>query len=323
MEQGDEAASAPSLTSALQEAWKKREELHSSAAETSAYRLFDGRYEGAEGWTVDRYGEAILVQNFHREGANESSLAEIIRFVQSELGESLDFFLKERSVRDSDRAVGRRIAGDGPESRDVVENGLSFRVDFLYGTNTGLFLDARPLRAWVKRNSKDRRVLNLFSYTGSFGVAAAAGLSRSVTNVDIIPSAIERGRRNFERNQLDSDSRTHMKAEVFEFLHRAAKSGQSWDAIIADPPPVPTRGTRGKKKRGRGFDPSADIERLMGRCHELLSGGGWLLACSALRGSSRFEGQLPGDSSSRVRLSRGSDFPGPDDEGLRGWVIRR
>ena len=263
------------------------------------------------------------MQNFHREGAKEETVSEIIRFVQNQLGDSLDFFLKERSVRDSDRAVGRRIAGNGPESRAVMENGLRFGVDFLYGTNTGLFLDARPLRAWVKRNSEDRRVLNLFSYTGAFGVAAAAGLSRSVTNVDIVPSAIERGRRNFERNQLESDSRTHMKAEVFEFLQRAAKSGHTWDAIIADPPPVPTRGTRGKKKRGRGFDPSADIERLMGRCHGLLSEGGWLLACSALRGSSRFEGRLPGDAAQRTRIARGSDFPGPDDEGLRGWVISR
>ena len=311
----------PHLRDALLRAWEARESLHSDSETTSAYRLFDGRQEGAEGWTIDRYADAVLIQNFHREGADEEVLRRLVGFLTDRLGPHTDFFLKERSVRVPERAVGRRLGGDGPESREITEGGLRYGVDFLYGTNTGLFLDARPLRSWVREHSGGRRILNLFSYTGGFGVAAAAGGARSVTNVDIVPSAVERGRANFERNGLPSDSRTHRKAEVFEFLRRAAKSGETWDGIVADPPPVPTTGRRGKKKRGRGFDPSADIERLMRLCHERLADGGWLLACSALRGTSRFEDRLPGDAGDRIPLRRGADFPGPKDEGLRGWVI--
>jgi 23S rRNA (cytosine1962-C5)-methyltransferase len=311
------------LRRALHRAWEARATLHAAADTTSAYRLFDGRYEGAQGWTVDRYGRAVLVQNFHPEGAAEAELETLLGFLRDQLGEGGSVFLKERSVRVPERAVGRQIWGEGPSNCEVIEDGLRFGVEFLHGANTGLFLDARPLRAWVRDHSAGRRVLNLFSYTGAFGVAAAAGGARSVTNVDIVPSAIARGRANFERNSLASDSRTHMKAEVFDFLRRAARAGQTWDAIIADPPPVPTTGRRGKKKRGRGFDPSADIERLMRLAYERLAGGGWLLACSALRGTERFEERLPEDIGGRRRIDRGLDFPGPPDEGLRAWVLPR
>lgn len=307
------------LQEALQAAWEAREALHGASEATDAYRLFDGRQEGAEGWTLDRYGGAVLIQNFHREGADEAPLGTILDFLRQRLGEDVDVFLKERSVRVPERAVGRRLAGSGPESRSVREGGLLFGVDFLYGTNTGLFLDARPLRAWVREHSAGRRVLNLFSYTGAFGVAAAAGGARSVTNVDIVPSAVERGKRNFERNDLPSDSRTHVRGEVFEYLRHAARSDTTWDGIVVDPPPVPTTGKRGGKKRKRGFDPAADLERLLGLCRDRVSEGGWLLACSALRGTERFEGRLPeGDWSP---LARGGDFPGPQDEGLRGWIL--
>ena len=308
-----------SLQDALQRAWEAREALHGAEQTTDAYRLFDGRQEGAPGWTVDRYGQAILVQCFDRDGADEACLSELVSFAKGRLGDGTDVFLKERSVRDSERAVGRQIAGTGEASRSVREGGLCFGVDFLYGTNTGLFLDARPLRAWVREHSEGRRVLNLFSYTGAFGVAAAAGAARSVTNVDIVPSAIERGKRNFDRNDLPSDSRTHVRGEVFEFLKHAARRGTTWDGIVVDPPPVPTTGKRGGKKRKRGFDPAADLERLLRLCRERVAEGGWLLACSALRGTERFEGRLPqGD---WVSLSRGEDFPGPRDEGLRAWVL--
>jgi len=305
----------------MEGAWEARAALHADDDVTSTYRLFDGRYEGVQGWTVDRYSGAVLIQNFHAEGADEALLSELTSFLLERLGEDTDVFLKERSLRTPERAVGRKIWGGGPSSCEVSEGSLRFGIDFLSGPNTGLFLDARPLRAWVRKHSDGRRVLNLFSYTAAFGVAAAAGGARSVTNVDVVPSAIERGRANFERNGLPSDSRTHMKAEVFDFLKRAAKSGQTWDAIIADPPPVPTAGRRGKKKRNRGFDPSADLERLMRLAHERLAEGGWLLACSALRGTERFEDRLPGGVAQAAPLNRGGDFPGPTDEGLRGWVI--
>jgi 23S rRNA (cytosine1962-C5)-methyltransferase len=309
------------LWQALERAWEARAALREAEGVTSTYRLFDGRWEGVEGWTVDRYGDSILVQNFHREGAPESQLNEVISFVRQRLGDGACVFLKERGVRIPERSIGRQIWGAGPASIVVSESGLHFGIDFFSGPNTGLFLDARPIRAWVREHSSGLRVLNLFSYTGSFGVAAAAGGARSVTNVDVVPSAIERGRANFERNGLPSDSRTHMKAEVFDFLKRAAKSGQTWDAIIADPPPVPTAGKRGKGKRNRGFDPSADLERLMRLAHQRLAGGGWLLACSALRGTGRFEERLPSGGRAPQPLTRGADFPGPVDEGLRAWVI--
>ncbi|MEE2828733.1 MAG: class I SAM-dependent methyltransferase [Myxococcota bacterium] len=314
--------SSDSLVTAFEQAWERRLDLHEQAAEMEAYRLMDGLYEGAPGWTLDRYGEAVLVQNFQPEGASQAPLEALTTTLRARLGSDIDIFLKERSLRDRERAVGRQIAGRGSAHRVVEESGLRFAVDFTYGLNTGLFLDARPMRRWVRENSSGSRILNLFSYTASFGVAAAAGEARSVTNVDVIPSALERGRQNFELNGLPADSRTHLRSEVFEFLRRAAKQERVWDGIIVDPPPVSTVGTRrGRRGRKRGFDPAADLQRVLERSAARVKEGGWLLALSAIRGRDRFEEQLPGGS--WMPIARAPDFPGPPEEGLRGWVLER
>ncbi len=292
--------------------------------DTDAWRLLDGRYEGLPGWTVDRYGPAVLLQSFADGGAAEEELAGLLEELRPAA-----VWLKERGHPDRERRSGRLIAGShspprgddplaGRPGRLVVrEAGLLFGVDLAHGQNTGLFLDARPARRLVRSLSDGRRVLNLFSYTSAFGVAAAAGGARSVTNVDQVAGALERGRANFALNGVPADPRTHLRSEVFEFLRRAAKRGEVWDGIVVDPPPFRMRSGRGRK---RGWDPERDLERLLERCLDRLAPDGWLLAISAARGRERFEDRLPaGD---RELVERGADFPGPVEQGMRGWLVR-
>ena len=295
--------------------------------ETDAWRLLDGTHEGAPGWTVDRYGGAALIQSFAPEGADPSHLEELVATLSGRLGD-VAVWLKERGHPDRSRRSGRRIAGEHPaawpgdplagrEGRLVVrEAGLLFGVDLAHGQNTGLFLDARPARRRVRELADGRRILNLFSYTSAFGVAAAAGGARSVTNVDQVAGVLERGRANFALNGLEADPRSHLRSEVFDFLRHAARRGETWDGIVVDPPPFRMRAGRGRK---RGWDPDRDLGRLLERCLERLSEGGWLLAISAARGRDRFEERLPEGPWEPV--TRGLDFPGPTEQGMRGWLL--
>jgi len=115
-------------------------------------------------------------------------------------------------------------------------------------------------------------VLNLFAYTCAFGVAAAAGGARSTTNVDAVPSALERGRRNYELNGLRCDDRTFLESDVLEALKRSRKSGGRFDGIVLHPPPVASGGGRGRR-----IDGTRDFQRLVSACRDVLAPGGWLL----------------------------------------------
>ncbi|MBN95779.1 MAG: hypothetical protein CL928_17200 [Deltaproteobacteria bacterium] len=316
------------LVESMAKAWARRSALHAAVDRCDAYRLMDGRHEGAPGWTVDRYGPCVLVQCFGRGGAPEELVTALVELFQERLGADTPVFLKERfgvgSARE--REDGRQVAGPAlvPAGDDsmghrpgrlvVNEHGLRFGVDLSYGQNTGLFADARSARAWVRANSQGRRILNLFSYTGAFGVAASCGGARSVTNVDRVRSAIERGRVNYSLNQLESDSRTHLRSDVFDYLRRSTRRDESWDGIILDPPPRPTPGRR------RGFDPRRDTEKLFARALELCGDGAWVLGMAAIQSPSLFDlGEQIGE---WERLPTEADFPVVEGRGRRAAVLQ-
>ncbi len=300
----------------------------------SARRLLDGRAEGLPGWTVDRYGPVALIQSFGAQGAEAATLSELTAALL-DLPDIACAVLKERGVRQGDRGEGRVLAGvlPGPDERDplasragrfvIHEGDLRLGVDLLYGVNTGLFLDARPMRRWVQGHARGLRVLNLFSYTAAFGVAAAVGGATSTTNVDLVPSALERGRANYALNDLPVDGRSHARDDVFDFLKRATRRGEQWDLVVVDPPPVPTSG-RGRK--GKGFDPRRDQHKVITRALSVCADGGTVLAMSAAHGAAGFEEPLQRALQDEPRtvaqesLARDDDFPGPD--GLRAVALR-
>ncbi len=298
--------------SVFEDAWLARGPLHDDSS-TDVYRLFDGRWEGRPGWTVDRYGSVALIQSF-------STAPREPTIVETYAAHGLSIVLRDRRAEGEAALVSGtwppRDEGLPRDGRFVVqEAGLRFGVDLLHGTNTGLFADARPLRAWVRQHAAGRNLLNLFSYTSAFGVAATVGGARSVTNVDIVPSALERGRLNYALNGLGLDSRSHQRSDAFETLRQARKRGRTWNAIVCDPPPVRTQG--GKK----GFDPRRDLRRVLHQAWRQVAPGGWLLAVNAVPGAERFEAVLP--EAEWIPLDRGSDFPGPRVQGMRAWIATR
>ena len=117
----------------------------------------------------------------------------------------------------------------------VEENGLKFEILLGKQQNTGLFLDMQPLRVWLRENSKNKKVLNLFSYTCSLSVAALAGGARSVVNVDLSKTSMRWGERNHDLNGQNKDTITSLPFNVFTSWGRIKQEGR-YDLVIIDPP---------------------------------------------------------------------------------------
>lgn len=253
----------------LAAALDQREALLCDLPDTDALRLVHSEADGFPGVTVDRLGPALLVER-HREGAEVDALLDALVAC---FGEPQAVFLKERWSRDKRARSGRQVRGAPCDDTLIVsELGLRFRVRLRDDEHVGLFLDGRPARQRVRALAPELRVLNLFAYTGGFGIAAAAGGACSTTNVDSKRSAIEHARDNYALNDLPSNSRSFLRDDVVRYLTRAAKGRGRYDLIVLDPPPN-SRGPGGRK-----LDAAAGYPRLAARCLGLLDPGGYLLA---------------------------------------------
>jgi 23S rRNA (cytosine1962-C5)-methyltransferase/23S rRNA (guanine2445-N2)-methyltransferase / 23S rRNA (guanine2069-N7)-methyltransferase len=114
----------------------------------------------------------------------------------------------------------------------IHENGMKFKVNLVDHLETGLYLDQRSLRKIIKETAKDKKVLNLFSYTGAASVAAAIG-GGNVTTMDMSNTYLEWARENFQLNKLDEYQHTFIKADVLQYIKNLR---DTFDIIILDPP---------------------------------------------------------------------------------------
>jgi len=172
----------------------------------------------------------------------------------------------------AERGVAEGFCGEiGAETVIFSENGLQFEAAVLNGQKTGFFLDQRDNRARVEACSKDRDVLNVFSFSGAFSLFSARGGARSVTNLDISHHALESAPRNFSLNpELTGVPRHSVQADAFRWLE---ESKESYDLIITDPPSLAKRESE-RQGAGRAY------LRLNSAALQRLRPGGILVAAS-------------------------------------------
>lgn len=165
------------------------------------------------------------------------------------------------------------------EFHTVIEGGLRFSVNFTDYLDTGLFLDHRPTRALLRKLAQGRRFLNLFCYTGTATVYAAAGGARSTTSVDLSRTYLDWARRNLSLNGMTGDQHSLIQADCREWLiAQAGESGQRYGLIFLDPPTFST------SKRMEGtFDTQRDHAELIRNAVSLLEPGGVLLFSTNFR----------------------------------------
>ena len=157
---------------------------------------------------------------------------------------------------------------------EVGEGGLKFLVNLWDYLDTGLFLDHRPLRARVRELARGKRFLNLFCYTGSVSVYAAAGSASETTSVDLSQTYLDWAARNLELNGFDLPQHKLVWADALGFLQSRSAM---YDLIFVDPP------TFSNSKRADDFDVQRDHVRLLELCGERLMAGGLILFSNNFR----------------------------------------
>ncbi len=199
---------------------------------TTAYRLFNGEGDRLPGLVCDVYDKTAVLQ-FDGKGPGEFWNREMIA---NWLVETLGVKSVVEKVRRPGVDVEPLILLKGahpPDTVTIFENGARFNVNIAKGQKTGFFLDQRDNRFYVRSFSRDKTVLNLFSYTGGFSISAGLGGAKHVTSVDLSAEAIASASEGFADNDLDSTRHSGIAADVFEFL---VNEKEKWDHVIVDPP---------------------------------------------------------------------------------------
>jgi 23S rRNA (cytosine1962-C5)-methyltransferase len=155
----------------------------------------------------------------------------------------------------------------------VLERGVRFLIDVEKGHKTGFYLDQRDSRARVRALARDLRVLNCFSYTGGFAVAALAGGAKSAVSVDTSMSALEMAERNCRENGIPDEKHTGLKGDCFDVLRGMRDDGERFDLVVLDPPKFAPSAAH-VDKAARGY------KDLALRALHLLSPGGLLVSFS-------------------------------------------
>jgi 23S rRNA (cytosine1962-C5)-methyltransferase len=215
---------------------RMRESLAASK-HTNALRLVHGESDGLPGLVVDRYAD-VLVAQFLSAGAERWREAILDALVEATRCEAI-YERSDAEVRKLEGleprlgfARGNREAKRCP----IVEHGLNFRVDVEGGQKTGFFLDQRENRQRVRTLAAGREVLDGFSYTGGFAIAALAGGAARVMAVESSAPALEVARENLAANPLDASKVEFVKADAFAHLRTLRDRGARFGLIVLDPP---------------------------------------------------------------------------------------
>jgi 23S rRNA (cytosine1962-C5)-methyltransferase len=209
-----------------------------------ATRLVNAEGDDLSGIVIDRYDDILVIEIAN--AGIEQLRPLIINVLQTELKPRGIWFKNDIPPRKLEELpMQPEWMGEGEPSTEIRENGLRFRVDPPSGQKTGFFLDQRENRQLARALAQGRRVLNLFSYSGGFGVYAAAGGAASVENVDISAPAIEMARTNHALNGFEA---SFVVADAFDYVR---KTPSRFDLLICDPPAfAKSRGDVDRAARG-------------------------------------------------------------------------
>lgn len=241
------------------------EELHqlltaNAQNKTEEYlRLFHGRgnaYDGYGFLTIDSVDKVLFAVFFEADDDEEKIITMLQKFYARQLQwEAL--VIQQRYLPLSPSVV---FAGELPKETYAIENGLKYHINFLNAQNIGFFPDMKIGRSFIRENAKGKNVLNLFSYTCSFSVAAIKGGAASVVNVDMNKNVLTIGRENHRLNGLDTKNVQFMPYNILKSWGRIRKEGP-YDLIIIDPPSF---------QKG-SFAATSDYVKIIRRLHEFAS----------------------------------------------------
>jgi len=300
------------------------------AVDSDGVRLVHGEADGLPGLIVDRYGDLLSAQ-FLSAGMERwrEAIADILL---AATGLQRLYERSDSGVRALEGLSERAgwLRGEGDTAVVLREHAWRLGLDVAEGHKTGFYLDQRDNRiafaGWVRQFGV-RRVLNCYAYTGGFSVAALLGGAQQVVSVDSSAPALQRARDNVALNGLDAARHQTVDADVNAFLRQQLQTGESFDAIVLDPPKFAPTASHAERA-ARAYK---DINRL---ALKLLAPGGLLLtfSCSGGVGAELFHKIVAGaaadaevDGALLHRLEGAPDHPTtlvfPEGEYLKGLAI--
>lgn len=204
------------------------------------YRLIFGESDGLPGLVIDRFDAVLSIQitTAGIEKQKELLISTLIDLLSPEA-----IILKnDNSQRQLEQLSQESevIYGSLPETLIIEENNTLFNIDVVDGQKTGWFYDHRNSRAKVAKMSKDQRVLDLFSYSGAWGIPAALAGATEVTCVDSSESALNIAKKSAELNKVQNKM-SFVRDDVFDFLKKARENNEHFDIIVLDPPALVKR----------------------------------------------------------------------------------
>lgn len=245
---------------------------------TTAFRLFNQEGDGFGGLTVDLYGDYAVFSWYN-------SYVYQIRKVISEafrqvFPEVLGAYEKIR-FKGLDYESAHVYGQEAPDFFTVLENGVLYQVFMNDGLMTGIFLDQHEVRgSLVDGLAMGKSLLNMFSYSAAFSVAAAMGGASQTTSVDLAKRSRELSQAHFQANGISTDDHRFIVMDVFEYFKYAKRKGMTYDVIVLDPPSF----ARNKKQT---FSVAKDYHKLISQSLEILNPGGIIIASTNAANVSR------------------------------------
>jgi 23S rRNA (cytosine1962-C5)-methyltransferase len=274
--------------------------------QSDGVRLVHGESDGLPGLIVDRYADTLVAQ-FTSCGTERFKQA-IADALLKITGLSRMYERSDANVRSLEGLpeVTGWLRGDGPTEITIREHDWQLTLDIATGHKTGFYLDQRDSRHRFAQHTRHRqfgKVLNCYCYTGGFTVAALAGGAGHVTSIDSSGPALERARAHVQLNGFDDSRATFMDADVNASLRAFIEAGETFDAIVLDPPKfAPTAAHADRAARAY-----KDINRL---AFKLLAPGGELFTYSC-------SGGISADLFHKIVASAGTDA------GVDGYISER
>lgn len=198
----------------------------------NSFRLINGEGDGLPGLIIDVYNDTAVIKHDHPVIESFYNHKGIAQKIMGEFPNIKCVYLKRRNDVEE---KGVNIVGELKEEVLFLENGARFASNIRDAAKTGFFLDQRDNRKLVGQFSKDKTVLNLFSYTAGFSIFAALGGAKHVTSVDIAKAAVEAAKRNFEVNDIKVPHDA-IADDAFLYIDEQIKNKRKWDFVITDPP---------------------------------------------------------------------------------------
>ena len=245
---------------------------------TTAFRLFNQEGDGFGGLTVDLYGDYAVFSWYNSYVYQiRQTISEAFRQVFPEV---LGTYEKIR-FKGLDYESAHVYGQEAPDFFTVLENGVLYQVFMNDGLMTGIFLDQHEVRgSLVDGLAMGKSLLNMFSYTAAFSVAAAMGGASQTTSVDLAKRSRELSQAHFQANGISTDDHRFVAMDVFEYFKYAKRKGLTYDVIVLDPPSF----ARNKKQT---FSVAKDYHKLISQSLEILNPEGIIIASTNAANVSR------------------------------------